>query len=186
MEFIKELLFVFWFFAPAGLSNLAAFASGSIPFLKYFDQPVDGGLTFRKKRVLGSHKTIRGFIAGISAGILCVFLEVFLYTNVTFVRSFVSLDYTQIQPVLLGFLLGFGALFGDAAKSFFKRQLNIKPGKSWVPFDQIDFIIGGMLFSLFYIRLTQWQYFLLFILFLLLHPLHTFLGYLLKLKKEPL
>lgn len=186
MELIKELLFVFWFFAPAGLSNLAAFASGHIPLLKLFDQPVDGGLKFRKKRILGSHKTIRGFIAGISAGILCVYLEIFLYINVPIVRFFVSLDYTLIQPVLLGFLLGFGALCGDAAKSFFKRQINIKPGKSWVPFDQIDFIVGGVLFSLLYIRLTEWQYLLLFVLFLLLHPLHTFLGFLLKLKKEPL
>ena len=31
-------------------------------------------------------------------------------------------------------------------KSYFKRKLNIKPGKSWIPFDQLDFIIGGLLF----------------------------------------
>lgn len=186
MEFVKDLLFVFWFFGPAGLSNLAAFASGKIPLLKRYNQPVDGGLKFRGKRILGSHKTIRGFIAGIIAGILCVLFEVLLYSQFAFIRDIVFIDYTIINTVLLGFLLGFGALAGDAAKSFFKRQRNISPGKSWVPFDQIDYIVGGIFFSALYIQLDLWYYFLLFVLFLLLHPAHTFLGYLLKLKNEPL
>ena len=48
---------------------------------------------------------------------------------------------------LLGALLGFGAMTGDAVKSFFKRQRGIPPGKSWFPFDQLDFVVGGLLFA---------------------------------------
>lgn len=186
MNILNDLLFVFWFFAPAGVANLAAFGSSKIAFLKKYNQPVDFGLKYRGKRVLGTHKTIRGFIAGIIAGILTVYLEVFLYTNFSWVRAIVPLDYTAIQPVLLGFLLGFGALAGDSVKSFFKRRKNIPPGKSWVPFDQLDFIIGGILMSALYIQLSLWQYVLLIIVYVFLHPLYNFLGYLLKLRKEPL
>jgi CDP-diglyceride synthetase len=35
---------------------------------------------------------------------------------------------------------------GDAVKSFFKRRLGITPGKSWFPFDQLDFVLGAILF----------------------------------------
>ena len=186
MVFIRDLLFVFWFFGPAGLSNLAAFLASKISFLKPLNQPVDFGLHFRKKRILGTHKTIRGFIAGILVAILIVYLEVFLYQNIRWVRTIIPIDYTHINPVLLGFLLGFGALAGDSVKSFFKRQKNVPPGKSWVPFDQVDYIAGGVLLSALYIQLNLWQYLLLFFMYLFLHPFNTILGYLFKLRKEPL
>jgi CDP-2,3-bis-(O-geranylgeranyl)-sn-glycerol synthase len=186
MEIIRDLLFVFWFFGPAGLSNIAAFLAGKIPFLKPYNQPVDFGFKFRKKRILGHHKTIRGFIVGIIVAILTVYLEVFLYTQFSFVRAIVPIDYSVINPVLLGFLLGFGALAGDAVKSFFKRQQNVPPGKSWVPFDQVDYVVGGVIFSALYIQLSWWHYVLLFVMYLFLHPFNTFLGYLVKLRKEPL
>ena len=101
-------------------------------------------------------------------------------------RSFVSIDYTTINPILFGLLASAGALTGDALRSFFKRQRGIAPGKSWFPFDQIDYIIGGVVFTAFYIRLTIMQYILLFIVYFLLHLAATFIGYLLKLKDNPI
>jgi len=86
----------------------------------------------------------------------------------------------------LGTLSGLGALAGDAIKSFFKRQVNVPPGKSWVPFDQIDYIVGGIVFTMFYIRLTPMDYLWLFLLWSLMHPFTTFLGFVLRLKKSPL
>jgi CDP-2,3-bis-(O-geranylgeranyl)-sn-glycerol synthase len=168
-----------------GLQTWQHLHQGKFPHLKPYNYPVDGGLKFRGKRVLGSHKTIRGFIAGFLAAIFCVYLEVFLYKQFTFIQIIVPIDYTTIQPVLLGALLGVGALLGDAVKSFFKRQANVPPGKSWVPFDQIDYIVGGVLLSFFYIQLTITQYALLFALFVFLHPVYNFMGYLLKLRKDP-
>lgn len=186
MEFIKELIFVFWFFAPAGVANVTAFSAGKIPGLKKFSYPVDFGFKFRGKRILGSHKTIRGFLAGIVSAIIIVYLQIFLYEHLWFVRQLISLDYSKIDPLLFGFLSGFGALAGDSIKSFFKRQMNIPPGKSWVPFDQIDYIVGGIFFTSFYIKLTLVQYLLLTFLWVIIHPATTFIGYLLRLKEEPL
>lgn len=183
---IKDLLFVFWFFLPAGLANIAAFFSGKIPFLKRFSYPVDFNATFRGKRILGSNKTIRGFTFAILAGILTVYLQILLFKNLNFLNTFITLNYEQINPIILGSLAGFGALFGDSVKSFFKRQLGIMPGRSWFPFDQIDYIVGGILLTSLYVQLSLSEYIVLFSIWFFLHLLINFIGYILKLKDSPL
>lgn len=182
----EALFFAFWFFGPAGLANVFAFLSSKIPYIKKLNYPVDFKLKFRGKRVLGSHKTIRGFVVGIALAIVGVYFQVFLYTSVPFMREIKTIDYAAINPILFGFLAGFGALSGDAIKSFFKRQMNLSPGKSWVPFDQIDYILGGILFTYFYVPLHWTEYLLLFFVWFMIHPLISFWGYLLKLKKQPI
>ncbi len=184
MEILKELFFVFWFFAPAGLANMMAFFSGKIPFLKPFTYPVDFFLKLNGKRILGSHKTIRGFVVGILSAIICACLQVFLARQLPWLQSYLLVDYTHIDPILLGGLAGFGALVGDAIKSFFKRQAEIPPGKSWIPFDQLDFIIGGIVFTWFYLPLSLLDYFLLTVVWLVIHPAISLTGYFLRLKKE--
>lgn len=183
---INDLIFVYWFFAPAGVANVAAFFSGKIPLLADFTTSADFGKKFRGRRILGDHKTLRGFIFGTICAILIVYLQIFLYTNISFIKAAIHLDYGSINPIFLGSLLGFGALFGDSVKSFFKRQIGISPGKSWFPFDQVDYILGGIFFASFYIRLSLSEYFFLFIVWFLIHPLSTLIGYILKLKEEPL
>ncbi len=183
---IKELIFVWWFFSPAGISNIAAFISGKIPLFKKFSQPVDFGIKFHEKRLLGDNKTIRGFVFGILGAIAIVHLQIYLYRNIPFLQKTISIDYNFVNPIFFGFLSGFGAMLGDSIKSFFKRQLGVPPGQSWFPFDQIDYILGGMIFTAAYIRLDSTQYILLFLVWFLLHPLTTLIGYFLKLKDSPL
>jgi len=45
------------------------------------------------------------------------------------------------------FSICFGALLGDIVESFFKRRKGIERGKDWIPFDQLDFIIGVLFLS---------------------------------------
>ena len=45
------------------------------------------------------------------------------------------------------FSLCFGALMGDIIESFFKRRIGKKRGEDWIPFDQLDFILGVLFFS---------------------------------------
>lgn len=183
---LESIFFSLWFFAPAGFANLAAFGAGKIRMLKKYKYPVDGYAKFRGKRVLGAHKTIRGFVAAVVCGIIICSLQVYFYDSFPTIRAIVPLNYSSANPILLGTLLGFGALFGDAVKSFFKRQKNILPGSSWFPFDQIDYIVGGVVFSLMYIRLPLVVYIIMFIVWFLIHPLTTFIGYLFKLRRKPL
>ncbi len=44
----------------------------------------------------------------------------------------------------LGLRFGLGAMAGDSAKSFLKRRRRIPPGAPWVPFDQLDFVLGAL------------------------------------------
>jgi CDP-2,3-bis-(O-geranylgeranyl)-sn-glycerol synthase len=186
IELLKELFFAFWFFSPAGLANVLAFASGKIKLLRPFTYPVDFNLRINGKRILGSHKTVRGFIVGTLAAIIGVYLQIFLYNHLAWQRSILPINYNDINPILLGFLLGFGALLGDAVKSFFKRQRGIQPGRSWVPFDQVDFILGGIALSWFYMQLPFYQYIFILFMWIIIHPFISFLGYLLKIKRRPL
>ena len=183
---IQDVLFVFWFFLPAGLANMTPIFAAKLPLLRTLNFPLDCYATVRHKRLFGSHKTVRGFISGVMVGILTVYLQVFLYATIPLMKTFVSIDYTAIDPLLLGLLASMGALTGDAVRSFFKRQMDIAPGKSWFPFDQLDYVIGGVAFTACYIRLSLLHYLLLFVIWFFIHPLATLVGYWLKLKNSPM
>ena len=86
----------------------------------------------------------------------------------------------------MGASLGFGALAGDAIKSFFKRQFSVASGQSWFPFDQIDYILGGILFSLPFVILNITDYLIITVVWFLIHPVATVVGWLLKLKDSPI
>jgi CDP-2,3-bis-(O-geranylgeranyl)-sn-glycerol synthase len=87
---------------------------------------------------------------------------------------------------LVGPLFGLGALGGDAIKSFFKRQLGVSPGKSWFPYDQLDYVIGGAVAVLPFIVLNLRQYVLLTAVWLAIHVASTVIGYRLGLKDAPI
>lgn len=183
---LNDIFFAFWFFLPAAVSGTAAVFASRLPFLKNFSQPIDFGLKFKGKRIFGDHKTIRGFVVGILVSILFSLIEQNLYLSSSFLQEHLKLDYSSLNAILLGFLGGLGCMTGDAVKSFFKRRLDIKPGKSWIPFDQIDYIIGGIILTAFYIPLQLNDYLLIFIVWTIIHPLSTITGYLLKVKDAPI
>jgi CDP-2,3-bis-(O-geranylgeranyl)-sn-glycerol synthase len=183
---VEIVLSVLWFFLPAGVGNLAPIIARKIPVLKKYTQPLDGYKKFRGKRIFGDHKTVRGLIAGVAAGVLCAFLQTLLYNQFAFFRDISFYNYNSVNPFVFGFLASFGALAGDAIKSFFKRQMNIPSGKSWVPADQIDYILGGIFFTSMYVRLDFETYIILTAVWFFLHPFSTFIGWLLRLKDEPI
>lgn len=183
---MDSLLFALWFFLPAGIANVTPVFASKIPTLKDWDTPVDLGLTFRSKPILGPHKTIRGILLGTLLGTLVFLFQVQAYENFAWAREVSNgLDYSQLS-VWLGILLSFGALSGDIVKSFFKRQFKVSSGKSWFPFDQIDYILGGLILSTIIVILGLNQYILILVVWFLIHLLSSYIGYLLKLKKDPI
>ena len=182
---IRESMFILWFFLPAGLGNAAPIVAAKLPPLAAWSFPLDGYATFRGKRILGDHKTARGLLSGVIVGIATAALQVRLYRSLPRVRQIIPLDYTAINPLLFGALASLGALSGDALKSFCKRQLDIPPGANWVPFDQVDYVLGGIAGTALSIRLTWRRYLLLLVIWTVLHPLATCIGYALKLRDRP-
>ncbi len=120
MELIAESL---WYILPAYMSNMA-------PVLMGGGSPVDLGKRWMDgRRVLGDHKTWRGFASGMALGTLTGIL--------------------QGDPIR-GFLLSAGAMCGDLLGSFIKRRLGLPPGRDAPVLDHLDFVVVAMLFDLFH------------------------------------
>jgi CDP-2,3-bis-(O-geranylgeranyl)-sn-glycerol synthase len=177
---VKDILFALWFFLPAGLSNAAPVFAARIPLISHLTQPLDFGKTYRGHRIFGANKTWRGLITGTLVGVVTALLVYPLFFGGTLDLSF------WLSTILVGGVLGFGALFGDAIESFFKRQLNVKPGHSWFPFDQIDYILGAFLISFPVVHLPLSYYGIILVTWFAMHLIASYIGYLLGLKDRPI
>jgi CDP-2,3-bis-(O-geranylgeranyl)-sn-glycerol synthase len=176
---ILEALF---FILPAYISNGCASLSKFIPLLCNWNTPIDFGNEYRGKRILGDGKTFRGLFFGTFSGVLTGVLQYFIVQKVE-LKYLVDYNGASLTFfILVGLLLGFGALFGDLVKSLIKRRIGIKRGQPWPPFDQLDFIVGSILITslLFF---PGWKVALiLFIITPAIHLLTNVIAYKLKLK----
>lgn len=160
MQILLIFINTIWFFLPAAIANSTPVPASKIKLLKPLGVPIDRGATFRNKPILGKNKTVRGVVAGTFMAIFVTCILWLFLKYVPFLQNIIMPNYLQTNPIILGFLLGFGALFGDMTKSFVKRQFNVKPGGPWFPFDQIDYIIGCSIFTYFYFPLPVYYYIL--------------------------
>lgn len=184
---LETIIFALWFFAPAGVANVTPILVAKAPGLCRWNVPIDFGLTFRKKRIFGAHKTWRGLITGIVMATVTLALQQYLAANFGWAQWVTqSVDYAALPLLIVGPLFGFGALAGDAIESFFKRQRNIKPGEGWFPFDQIDYIIGGAIATMPFVQLSVVTYLWLIALWLVIHVIASYIGYLSGLKEKPI
>lgn len=192
---MSSILFVLWFFLPAGIANAApVFATRAvslfnvrIPLLHHLNTPIDAGRSWRGKRIFGENKTWRGLLFGILSAIIVVYIQQLLWQHqVVTIFSDELMQYMTYSPVLLGFLFGFGALAGDFIESFAKRQAGVPSGKSWFPFDQTDYVIGGCVAIAAVANLPIVYYLLTLVIWFGMHLLFSYIGYLLKLKPQPI
>jgi len=172
---LYEIAYALWFILPA-------YAANAIPVLVGGGKAIDGGKTLPDGRpIFGSHKTIRGFVAGVVAGTLIgageSFALVFLGQS-DFVLPF------QFS-VWVGFLISVGALIGDLAHSFVKRRLRIGEGSPLPIADQLDFVVGAVVFSSLISPLPLVTTFIIFVITVPIHLLANFLAYLAGVKKTP-
>ncbi|HLZ15007.1 MAG TPA: CDP-archaeol synthase [Candidatus Saccharimonadales bacterium] len=184
---LRDVFFALWFFLPAAAANVMPILVAPLPGLRQWQAPMDFGFHFRGKRILGAHKTWRGLIAGLLASTLALWLQQLLIAHWHPLHTLTAqVDYVHLPTLILGPLFGLGALGGDAIESFFKRQRGVAPGQGWFPFDQTDYIIGGAVATLPFVTLTLWQYMWLIVLWLAVHVVASYIGYLLKLKERPI
>lgn len=133
----------FWIIIPAYIANASALLVGG-------GTPIDFGKTWKDgKRILGDGKTWQGLFAGAFIGMTAGFGLSAVAKYATTIQFPIPLtDFTGFPLMIpIIFSLCFGALLGDILESFFKRRAGKKRGQDWIPFDQIDFILGVLLFS---------------------------------------
>ncbi len=117
---------LFYLMLPVYFANMAP------PFVKYWsgwNRPIS-------RRWLGDHKTVVGFLLGVAVATVITFIQ----SLIAWREGLTSYD----RWLTLGLACGFGALGGDALKSLIKRRCGIPPGQPWIPADQLDFVIGGL------------------------------------------
>ena len=176
------LIQALFFFLPGYFANAAPVIFKRF-FKGFLKKTIFGKKKLWKEPVFGNGKTYGGFFTGIIAGILTAFAQKLIYDYFPLSHWLYLLDYNFEKSLTLGFLMGSGALLGDLVKSFFKRRLHIKQGRPFIPFDQLDFLIGGILLATF-VYIPAFQHLVwLFLITPWLHFATNLSAYFLKLKK---
>ena len=165
MEITNLIVNAIIFILPAYCANATpVIAGGGLP-IDLRRKFIDG------KAIFGKNKTFRGFFVGLVVG-----------TGVGLVESRIF-NY----PVMFGLMLSLGALFGDLAGAFLKRRLGIAPGSLLPIVDQVDFIVGALVFSLLlFSAMLSWE--LALTVLIITPPIHlltNFAAFKLGLKNNP-
>jgi len=173
-----EVAFALFFIFPA-------YAANAVPVILGGGQAIDAGRKMPDgKPIFGSHKTVRGFATGIMAGILTSVAQ-----NALLQFGALS-DFERLLPfqfsMSLGFVISFGALIGDLVHSFVKRRIGIAEGAPLLVADQLDFVIGAILFSFLVSPPPLFTIFIILVITLPVHLLTNLLAYLAGVKKTPL
>lgn len=160
---------------------LPAYVANTFPILigQLFKLP--GGKPINEK-LFGAHKTWRGFYTAYFGAFAILVVQSYLQYLEPFAKISIF-SYHDTNPLFYAFLFGIGAMTGDLIKSFFKRRVGIKPGQPWFPFDQLDLVIGALLFLAPFYQLPGKNVLVLILLTPILHLLANVTAYLLKIKK---
>lgn len=184
-----RILDALWFILSAYFANSIPVNISKIEELEFLGQPIDGKHTFMGKRIFGDGKTWRGLITGTFGGTFVGFLQQTFHEEATlFFQELLSrpqlvLPYITVEHA---FMLSLGALVGDMVASFVKRQRGLERGAPAPLLDQLDFVLGAVIFS--WLLTNQINYPRFYVLILItpgIHVLGNIVAWLLKLKDSP-
>lgn len=168
-----------YFILPAYFSNGAGLVFGG-------GLPVDFGKSDKNgARWIGDGVTWRGVLGGTIIGIITGAVQGYVAPLIIsqFGENTIAPMITSVpEGMLIGFLLGFGALLGDALGSFLKRRLGIGRGKPAPILDQLDFIIVALILVSLVVKMSWIFVATAIILTLAFHLLTNTCAYLLGIK----
>ncbi len=151
---------------------IPTYVANSTPVLLGGGAPIDGGRNLLDgRRILGSNKTIRGFLSGLVCGTLTAVAEAALFANGSL--------------VLVGATASLGALLGDLGGAFVKRRLDIAPGNPMLMMDQLDFVLGAVLLTYPLLVVPLGAFLILIAATIPIHLTANAIAYFLGLKKRP-
>ena len=184
-EIFKLLIAVLgavYFMLPAYVANLSGLAFGG-------GTPVDGGRECKDgRRLIGNGVTWKGLqngtIIGTLVGAVLGIIGTFYGDLSVLTGGIIDLHVygSLIGGLILGFLMAFGALLGDAVGSFLKRRIGLERGAPAPFMDQLDFVVGALVLSLLVVRIS-WSFFIIIaLLSLVLHLGSNTFAYLIGIK----
>ena len=187
--FIVLILFAYaiYFMLQAYLANASALTFGG-------GTPLDMGRSMNDgRRILGDGVTWKGTIIGILIGMGIGLLQGAITGNLVqdllTVREpgianvvHETITTNMIQGTLLGLALGSGAIIGDACGSFIKRRFKVERGRPVPLMDQLDFVVGALIFASLVVVIPFNLIILIIIISIFLHLGANIIAYLLGMK----
>jgi hypothetical protein len=119
------------------------------PAARRFSAPIDAGVSWRGRRLLGDHKTLRGFVVMVPATAVSFVTVALLLSREPGAHGLWPL--TPLGYLALGAWAGLGFMAGELPNSFLKRRLDIAPGQPagsgvaraiFFVIDRVDSIVG--------------------------------------------
>ena len=181
-KLLIAILGAVYFMLPAYVSNLSGLAFGG-------GKPIDGGKNYKDgRRLIGNGVTWKGFmngtILGTCVGVLLGIIGTYFGDLSALTGGIIDLHVygSVFGGLILGFLMAFGALFGDLVGSFIKRRMGFQSGQPAPFMDQLDFVLGALVFALLMVRISWGLFVIIVLLSLILHLGANTIAYLLGIK----
>lgn len=133
---VHMILAALYLFLPAFAANAVPVLVQHVPLLREWNTPI-------APRILGTNKTWRGFVVGVGSALLVGACQA-AAASWTYATPAIHDD--VLRCLVAALLLGLGALIGDAVESAAKRCIGIAPGKALPVADNVDYVLGGLLF----------------------------------------
>ncbi len=191
MDFLEILGIIgtgLWLFLPALISNPTAVVWG-----KKFPAKIDGGRTWRGKRIFGDGKTwgglIGGGLTGVAGGLLLIGIS-----SIWDPENYFGYGPFWANVGILA-CISFGALLGDMCGAFIKRRLGLERGQKAPILDQYDFVAGAFICTAIFFPtwvydhyIEGWHIAALIFIILIMYAVHrtaNIIAYKIGLKNEP-
>lgn len=179
VNLLSEFIFALWIIMPAYIANMfPPLAGGKIP-IDLKRNWIDG------KRIFGNGKTFEGFGLAVFIGTLIGTSQAYLYSYVNNYTIEFSATRLPDMTLFIAFAIAFGAMFGDLAGSFIKRRIGMERGADAPLLDQLNFVVGALLFSYWFTQISFWMIIIIFLVTPIAHRLACMIGHWLKVKREP-
>lgn len=188
---LTELAHLTYLFAPLVIGAAVHGLFMRFNWMPWLARPVDPGIIWRGRPLIGPNKTWRGIIIVALTSAATFSLQARVLHAFDFFRGLEITDYAAIHPELAGFLLGLGAMLSELPNSILKRRLGIAPGQGasgvrevlFYLLDQVDLLIGSWLALACFIPVTPVRVLLSLVLVTVVHQSLSLVGYLLGIRK---
>ncbi len=193
---MDDVLRIILFIVPVVYAGICNMIFVKLPLLNFLFHPIDNRMLLRDgKRLFGDNKTWKGFTGMIVFSVFWITCSTSVYI-IAGLQPYLLVPIEKLSPLYMipffGSLIGIGYVVFELPNSFFKRRIDIPPGKNVPSFigyfftfvDQCDSVVGIMVFISFVHILDIKEYILLFLIGTGIHYIINILLYFVGLKKQ--
>jgi len=152
--------------------------------------PLDLKYTFNEKRIFGDNKTLRGIVLMVLFSSLFCYLLDFIVRLYPDLENYIPFYFNKYSPAFYGLLFGLGYTIPELPNSFFKRQIDIPPGKTGgiinLVIDQLDSVVGCFILIYPFISISPFLVLFGIIFYICVHLIVNILLYSIGIRRQPL